>query len=144
MKFTLKSIFNLKSILVGTLLSGTLILTPIATHAQEPLTQLPVMAAIEQLNLTADQESQLVRIRQNTRAQLESILSESQRQSFKTTLEQGGSFRSAVAAMNLTEEQRTQLRTVFQSVRTEASTILTTEQRQQIRDWVLARLSDRP
>ncbi|NJR63509.1 MAG: hypothetical protein HC769_34865 [Cyanobacteria bacterium CRU_2_1] len=95
--------FNIVPVMVGSVAAIALSLTPLVVVAQAPdvLAQTPASESFprvfEQLNLTPEQEAQLVEIRQNTRAQLESLLTEDQQQQFRTTLEQGGSFRQAIA-----------------------------------------------
>lgn len=99
-----------------------------------------LIAALDQLNLTADQEAQLSAIRRETRTQLEAVVQPEQRQQFKTTLQQGGSFRQAVNAMNLTPDQKQQLKSIFQSARQQGATVLTTAQRQELRQLIQQRL----
>jgi periplasmic protein CpxP/Spy len=129
--------FNLKSILVGGILGGAMLLLPAITQAQDTGVQsFPVIA---QLNLTTDQEAKLAEIRQDTQTQLENILTAEQRQIFKTQMAQGATLRESIAAMTPSDEQRTQLRATFQSARQSASAVLTPEQRQQAREWMQSR-----
>jgi len=127
--------FNLKMVLVGGILGGAITLMPALTQAQETGSQVPRFPALEQLNLTTDQEAKLAQIRQATRAQLENVLTAEQQETFKTKMAQGATFREAIAASNLSEEQRTQLREAFQAARQSASEVLTPEQRQQAQQW---------
>lgn len=100
----------------------------------------PLLAALEDLDLTADQEAQLSTIRRETRTQLEAVVQPEQRQQFKTMLQQGGSFRQAVNAMNLTPDQKQQVRSIFQSARQQGAMVLTTAQRQELRQLIQQRL----
>ncbi|MBE9181116.1 hypothetical protein IQ268_21375 [Oculatella sp. LEGE 06141] len=97
---------------------------------------------IEQLNLSPDQQTQLTQIRDQTRTQLESIVSPEQRQQFLGTLRENGQWREAIAAMNLSEDQKTQLDTVLRSARDEASAVLTEEQRQQVGEFIRTRVQE--
>jgi periplasmic protein CpxP/Spy len=133
--------FNpLKLVLIGSLLSGALLLLPKLSQAQENR-QFPVL---EQLDLTTDQETQLSTIRRNTRSQLERIVSAEQQEIFKTKMTQGATLRESIAAMNLSADQRTQVRETLQAARQEAATVLTADQRQVIRAVIQERLGDRP
>ncbi len=146
--------------LVGGCLVGALALTPFMakadmfqanlTAAHAVATQLaeatpqdhslpPFLTALDELNLTADQEAQLSTLRRETRTQLEAVIQPEQRQQFKTTLQQGGSFRQAVNAMNLTLNQKQQVRSIFQSARQEGAAVLTPAQRQELRQLIQER-----
>lgn len=119
-------------------LVGALTLLPFAAQADAP-TALPFPAAIEQLNLTDDQSAQLAALRQNTRSQLEAVVSPEQRQRFQTTWQQED-IRSAIAAMNLTPDQRQQVRSILQTSRQQAAQVLTAEQKQELRQLIRAHL----
>ena len=67
-----------------------------------------------------------------TRSELERILTPSQRNQFKATLEEGGGLGDAINSMNLSSDQMKQLRAVFQSSRAAAEGIITPDQRRQI------------
>jgi periplasmic protein CpxP/Spy len=137
-----------KVILVGGILGGALILLPNLSKAQESSS--PPASVLEQLhfpvldrlNVTADQETQLVKIGQNTRTQLETLITAEQRETFKSKMAEGATFRDAIAAMNLSADQRTQVRATFQSARQEAATVLTPEQRQQAREFIQSHRGD--
>jgi len=128
--------FNLKMFLVGGILGGTMTLMPALTQAQATGRQLPKLPALEQLNLTTDQEAKLAQIRQATRAELVDLLTTEQQETFKTKMSQGSTFREAIAAMNPSEEQRSQIRHTFQSARQSVSEVLISEQRQQALEWM--------
>jgi len=112
-----------------------LTLTPAIVKAQSASAPAPLMDALEQLNLTSNQEAQLAEIRRNTQAQVAQILTSEQRSQFRTSREQGNTVRTAIAAMNLSDDQKTQLRQIFQNSRQAVSQILTPEQQQQARTW---------
>lgn len=134
--------FNPLILLAGGCLVGVLTLMPFIAQADSMTALMPIPEAIEELNLTTDQEAQLTAIRRDTRSQLEAAVSAAQRQQFKTTLQQGGSFRQAVTAMNLTPDQRQQVRSIFQSARQQGATVLTPAQKQQLRQMMLSHLNE--
>jgi Spy/CpxP family protein refolding chaperone len=113
-------------------------LTPGLVRAQTGV--FPVLEGIE---LTEQQQAQLNDLRQQTRAQVEGILTEQQREQFVTTLTEEQNLLSAIDALNLTDQQKEQLRPIFQSVRTQMGDILTPEQRQQLRDNVRSTIEER-
>lgn len=135
--------FNLKMLLVGGILGGAIALIPALTQAQETGSQFPKFPALEQLNLTTDQEAKLAQIRQDTRTQLEDLLTVEQQETLRTKLSEGANFREAIAAMNPSEGQRTQIRDTFRSARQSASEVLTPAQRQQAREWRQSRPRNR-
>lgn len=135
---------------VAGLLALTLTLAPRIAQADAPtplssgpvLASAPIVEALDQLNLTADQEAQLTALRHDTRSQLQAIVQPNQRQQFKTTWQQGQSFQESVAAMNLTPEQRQQIKAIFQSSRQQAKAVLTEPQRQQLKQLLQERLDE--
>jgi periplasmic protein CpxP/Spy len=135
--------FNLKILLVGGILGGAITLMPALTQAQETGSQFPRFPALEQLDLTTDQEAKLAQIRQDTRVQLEDLLTAEQQETFTTKMSQGATFREAIAAINPSEEQRTQIRDTLQSARQSVSEVLTPEQRQQAQEWRQSRPRNR-
>ncbi|MBD2461594.1 Spy/CpxP family protein refolding chaperone [Oscillatoria sp. FACHB-1407] len=115
-------------------------LHPMTVQAQSPTPMEQWSQVLEELDLTPDQQTQLAQIRENTRSELEALLTPDQREQFRTTLQNGSSFRSAVRSMNLSEDQRTQLRSIFQSTQEQVTAILTEEQRQQVRELIRSRM----
>ncbi|NJL38988.1 MAG: hypothetical protein HC899_21260 [Leptolyngbyaceae cyanobacterium SM1_4_3] len=119
----------------------TLLLTPLTPGLVRAQTEgFPVLEGIE---LTEQQQTQLDDLRQQTRTQVEGILTEQQREQFISTLTEEQNLRSAIAALDLTDQQKEQLRPVFQSVRTQIGEILTPEQRQQLRDNIRSAIEER-
>jgi periplasmic protein CpxP/Spy len=100
------------------------------------------------LNLTAEQQAQMEQIHQNTRSQIDAILTEEQRAQLQSEREnrtpRTGEFRRMppdgngqmlpppFASLNLTEEQRSQIEAVMRSSREQMDAVLTEEQRQQL------------
>ncbi|MDX2211919.1 MAG: Spy/CpxP family protein refolding chaperone [Oculatellaceae cyanobacterium bins.114] len=128
---------------VGLAAGLTIAFHPVVVQAQARDGMEQWSQVLEELNLTPEQQTQLNQIRQNTRSELEALLTEDQRAQFRSTLESGNGFREAIAAMNLSSEQQTQLRAIFQSAREQAATVLTDEQRQQVQELVRSRLQQR-
>jgi len=118
---------KLMAIAAGTLLSlMTLKVAPVQAQAD-------LFPALSGLELTEQQHSQLNTLRQQTRSDIEAILTAEQEESLRTAWTERDGLRKAIANLNLTAQQRDQLRQVFQSARTEFSSILTPEQQQQLR-----------
>jgi len=99
------------------------------------------------LNLTQQQQEQLDQIRSQTRSQIESILSETQRSQIRTAMQQGQGLRRAAVAANVSADQQAQIRQIFQASRQQMASVLTPEQQQQIQQYVRDRwqnLQDAP
>jgi len=131
--------------LISMLAGAVVLVAPLTTmiaHAQSnaPNQQFPILSGIE---LTQEQKTQLAQLRQETRASIEKILTQEQRNQFITALEQGQDFKSAIAAMNLSPEQKTQLRSVFQSAQAKFANTITPEQRRQLFQNVGSRMMQR-
>ncbi|MBW4468742.1 MAG: hypothetical protein KME07_25225 [Pegethrix bostrychoides GSE-TBD4-15B] len=146
--------FNPLLIVTGGCISGILAIAPLVSSAQiaqanaagssaqaiqisqagqEASDHRGMRQAFEQLDLTPEQQTQLVNLRRDSRSQIQAILQPEQRQQFITAWQQGGGFRDAVAAMNLTDTQQQQIQEVFQSSRTQARALLSESQRQELR-----------
>lgn len=82
--------------------------------------------------LTEQQKAQIQTIRQNTRSQIEGVLTAEQRKQFQAAISIGQKRRSAFADMNLSEQQKNQIREIMRSAKTQAEAILTPEQKQQM------------
>ncbi|HEY9596545.1 MAG TPA: P pilus assembly/Cpx signaling pathway, periplasmic inhibitor/zinc-resistance associated protein [Cyanophyceae cyanobacterium] len=87
----------------------------------------------EQLNLTQRQKDQLARIRQQTRAQIDALLTPAQRQQYQSMQENNQGRRGGLRSLNLTEEQRTQVRQIMESAKSQSQAVLTTQQQAQLR-----------
>lgn len=86
----------------------------------------------EQLNLTQQQQDQLAQIRQQTRAQIEALLTPEQRQQYQALRENNQGRRGGLRSLNLTEEQRTQVRQIMESSKSQSQAVLTPEQQAQL------------
>jgi len=106
--------------------------TPITTLAQSAHTPAGFFPALENVTFSSDQQSQLTQLRQQTRSELETIVSSEQRQQFRQSLSQGNGLWAAISAMQLSPDQTGQVRQVLQSKRQQLARIVTPAQRQQI------------
>jgi Spy/CpxP family protein refolding chaperone len=145
--------FNLKSLWFGGVAAIALSLTPslaLAQSATDTPNSAPALENLhglgqlrQQLNLTPDQEAQLRQIGQSAYSQLQTFITPTQLQQFRTAHQQGKTIREAIAAMNLSSQQQDQLRSLFQSTREQMANVLTDTQRQQAREFWQTRRSER-
>ncbi len=88
------------------------------------------------LNLSPEQQAQIEEIHQNTRSQLDTILTADQRAQLQREAPppegRQGMGRPPFDSLNLTAEQRSQLEAVFRSTKEQLDAVLTPEQRQQV------------
>ena len=118
--------------LIAGLISFMVTATPITALAQPANPPAGFFPALENVTFSSDQQSQLTQLRQQTRSQLETIVSTEQRQQFRQSLSQGNGPWVAISALQLSPDQTGQVRQVFQSKRQQLARILTPAQRQQI------------
>lgn len=124
--------FNLKSVLIGGAIAGTLIGLPLIAKAQMPRLMSGLTPPIvQELNLNTEQQSELQTIRQNTRTQIQNLLTPEQRQAWQTAMQQG-----MLPDLNLSAEQKVQRREIFRTARDQMKAVLTSEQQQKFRDLV--------
>ena len=117
----------------------TVATTPLAVKA-EPALRSPLAQAqaqephgFQRLGLTQEQKTKMAQIRQNTRSQIEAILTPQQREQFQAAMQDSRpNKRQAFAALNLTPEQKAQMRQIRQSAKSQFEAVLTPEQRQQL------------
>lgn len=84
------------------------------------------------LNLTEQQRQQMRQIREETRAQIEAVLTPEQRAKLEAAREQRQNPREVMASLNLTEQQRAQMRTIREESKRKMDAVLTEQQRQQL------------
>lgn len=114
------------------------VFAPIVVNAQQPATPQVGQRAGRGMGklgvqLSAEQQAQMEQIRNETRTQIEAVLTPEQRQQFEQAVTQNGQRRrGAMAALNLSEAQRTQISQIMQSSKERVTAVLTPEQRQQI------------
>ncbi|NEO27596.1 MAG: hypothetical protein F6K03_12065 [Kamptonema sp. SIO4C4] len=119
----------------------TLTATAIPANAQlnHPRWEDNKQEIISELNLTENQQAEMAAIREATRSQLENVLTEEQKASFRSALEDGQWFRQAMRSLDLSQDQREQIRAIMQESRDDMRAILTEEQQQQIRELMQSR-----
>lgn len=130
--------FNFKAIALGSLAAIALVAAPIAWTHSANADDNGRGDRFEQLNLTADQSSQIEAIRTETRSQIEAVLTSEQR----AALGEGESMKRGLRSLDLTDEQREQIRAIKDGKREQIEAILTEEQRQQLAE-MHARRGDR-
>ena len=95
-------------------------------QAQEP-------HGFQRLGLTQEQKAKIAQIRQNTRSQIEAVLTPQQLEQLKTAMQDSRqSKRQAFSTLNLTQEQRTQMRQIRQSAKSQYEAVLTPQQLEQL------------
>ncbi|MBE9037584.1 Spy/CpxP family protein refolding chaperone [aff. Roholtiella sp. LEGE 12411] len=130
------------------LIAGAIALTltsiPFAVQA-EPTSSSPLLVAQvpkkgpwQELGLTDTQKNQIQAIRQNTRAQIEGILTPEQKAKLEATKQerqasQGQRSRNKFADLNLTEQQKTQMRQIWESSKQQMQAVLTPEQQAKLK-----------
>ncbi|MEB3180449.1 MAG: P pilus assembly/Cpx signaling pathway, periplasmic inhibitor/zinc-resistance associated protein [Nostocaceae cyanobacterium] len=110
--------------------------TPMLVQAQDTTTP-PARGEFkermaERLNLTQAQKDQLKQIRENTRSQIDTVLTEEQRQKLQAAKQAGGRRRGVWASLNLTQEQKDQIKAIRQSAKEQMKNVLTAEQQAQL------------
>ncbi len=90
------------------------------------------MPAITDLQLTSEQQTQLIQIMSQAQIDLEAVMTEDQKLVFWSALNQGERVRDAVFSADLSFNQLWQLRPVMQDTRTQLEAVLTPEQQQQM------------
>ena len=105
---------------LATIAAMSAIATPMIIHAQPPLQLAQEMGPpgpppLENLNLSAEQKSQLDQIRANTDSQIEGILSADQKQQFQRIQQLRQQLQAAMRELNLSQQQREQMRSIHQS-----------------------------
>jgi periplasmic protein CpxP/Spy len=89
----------------------------------------------DRLGLSQEQKAKVAQIRQNTRSQIEAVLTPQQREQLKTAMQDSRqNKRQVFSTLNLTPEQRTQMRQIRQSAKSQFEAVLTPEQRQQMQE----------
>jgi Spy/CpxP family protein refolding chaperone len=91
-----------------------------------------------ELNLTAEQKAQLQQIGQETRSQIESLLTPQQREQLRANASQGprtGNRQAATAQLNLSDEQISKIQEIRKSSDERMQAVLTPEQLEKIRQF---------
>ena len=113
--------------------------TDLAVKAEPAFTSGILLAQAEEphgfhrLGLTEEQKAKIASIRQNSRSQIEAVLTPQQREQLKTARQDTRqNRRQAFTALNLTPEQKTQMRQIRQSAKSQFEAVLTPEQREKL------------
>ncbi|MUG91648.1 hypothetical protein F7734_03765 [Scytonema sp. UIC 10036] len=88
----------------------------------------------KELNLSDEQKDKLKEVQEDTRTQLDEILTNEQRDTLKQAIAAGQKPPQAMLSLNLSDEQKQQIQDAMESQRQKISEILTPEQQQLIRD----------
>lgn len=136
------------------LLAGFSVLTttiaPLAVKA-EPTTPMRQQMSDQQvkgrpgkaaLNLTESQKAQMSQMRQETRAQMEAVLTPEQRQQLQTARNSRDRW-APLANLNLSEQQKNQIQEIRQSAKSRMEAILTPQQREQMQQLRQSRREQR-
>jgi Spy/CpxP family protein refolding chaperone len=87
----------------------------------------------QELKLTPEQTTQIRALRQRSRAQLDGIVTQQQRDTMKATLKSGKGLKAAMEAAQITPTQREAMKKVRQETKASMDQILTTEQKAQLK-----------
>lgn len=108
---------------------------PSLIYAQDSLPNSPNVTrkqhrgnAFKELNLTDTQKQQFKTIHENTRQQIQGILTEEQRAKFESA-DRSGDRKAVMKSLNLTDAQKQQMRDMRKKSREQMLAILTPEQR---------------
>ncbi len=83
------------------------------------------------LNLTAEQKTQIEKIRAESRAKIAEVLTKEQKDQLAAAKKQGNK-RDAMRSLNLSDSQKTRMRAIEAETKQRINAILTPEQRQQM------------
>lgn len=89
-----------------------------------------------ELNLTQEQKNKMAEIHKNTRAEIDKILTQEQKDKFKAAMQNRQGMQAAFEAMNLSEDQKTKMQEIRETSRKQMQEVLTTEQKQKIREMM--------
>ncbi|MBD0344668.1 MAG: Spy/CpxP family protein refolding chaperone [Coleofasciculus sp. Co-bin14] len=118
----------------------SVVATPLIVQAQANTSTQPLLAQAnrqdrqgkwDKLNLSEQQKEQLRQIQQETRAQMQALLTPEQQEQFNTAM-QNRQGRSGKTALNLSEEQKAQMRQIMEAKKSRMQAILTPAQQQQL------------
>lgn len=138
--------------LIAAAFALSLTATPFAVNAQQnPETPTQVKpqrgnGAFERLGLSEEQKTKMKEIRQNTRAQMQAVLTPEQQQQLQAAMQarqgqpgqprgQGERPKKGWASLNLTPEQQTRMREIKESEKSQIQAILTPAQQQQLQQY---------
>jgi periplasmic protein CpxP/Spy len=134
-------------ILVGAF-AVAVVATPLAIKAQTILSGKPLVAQADhhspwdQLNLSDQQKTQLKQIQDDTRTQMEAVLTADQQAKLKAAMQQHRQDQGqgqnhqrrqdSMASLNLSDEQKAKMKEIMQAQKTRMDAVFTPEQKQQM------------
>lgn len=86
------------------------------------------------LGLTDEQKQKLKEIHEDTKAQKDKILTQAQRDAFKTAMKNHLGRKAAFEAMNLSDQQKSDLKALMKSSRERMNAVLTTDQQAKLKE----------
>ncbi len=89
---------------------------------------------MEKIGLTTEQKDRVAQIKNNTRQQIEGILTEEQKSQYQNAFAAGKKPREAMQSANLSTEQKEKMKELRRSQREQISQLLTPEQKQKLRE----------
>lgn len=95
------------------------------------------------LNLSQAQKDQMAAIREDSKAQKETILTADQRAKYQAAIASGQDRRAAKAAMNITADQKAQMEALKTATKAKMKAVLTDAQRTQLEQMSSARRQQR-
>jgi hypothetical protein len=125
--------------IISTVLSGcVLAVSPLVAIADSttPVTSDPLIQtfpALKGIELTSTQRSQIEQLQQENLPKLEAILTDTQKQQFQASLQQGKGVRASLQSLSLTKGQKNQIQAILNSAKADLTTIFTPSQRRQVR-----------
>lgn len=88
------------------------------------------------LNLTEKQKTRLEQIHENTRSQLDQILTSEQKSKLQQGMQSGENPRQLMQSLNLSQDQKDKLKQAMKSEHQQMDNVLTTKQKQAISTWM--------
>ncbi len=125
-------LFTAGTIALSLAITPSVVKAETSSLSPQIMAQAPQMEIWESLELTEAQKAQLADIRQNTRAEIQNILTPQQQEQFQIITANRERNIEAFRALNLSDEQKSQVRNILQSQRAQVEEILTPEQKQQL------------
>lgn len=113
---------SFRSILLALTVFGSAIL-PLSAQAT-PQTK--------QIELTEDQQAEIIRIRETTNDRINAVLTDEQKQQLEVAMQQGQDPRQAFSLLELSENQQLEIQTILQQANQESQEVLTPEQLEQL------------
>jgi len=113
--------------------------TPLAANAQvnssAPQRVSQARPTPPDLKLSRKQEQEIIKIRSNTRNQIQNVLTDSQRQQIKTDLEAGKNPQQVFASINFSQQQQNQLRSIMVNSQKLMENVLDDKQKKILDNW---------